>query len=231
MKKLLNEEMMNTRDIGGYETESDFKRIKYNKLIRSNVPIFLSEDSIKYLLDNNINVAIDLRNDAEVKEKVSILKKDKRFKYYHCKINGDGRIPKSKEMVSNSYLEMAEGFETIYRIFKIILNSEDNGIIYFCNAGKDRTGIVTALIMLLAGISEDDIVKDYLLSAIYLEDMLKSYTSDNKNLADIIIPKEEFIREFIDIFKSKYYSIENYMKKIGFDRTEIEKIKRNILEK
>lgn len=231
MKKILDDEMLNTRDIGGYETTDGLKRIKYNKLIRSNVPTELSEVNLTYLLDNNINIVIDLRNDTEIKEKVAVFKNDSRFKYYHFQVNGLGRIPENKEDVPNSYLEMTEGFDVIYNIFKIILDSEDNGVIYFCNAGKDRTGVITALIMMLVGIGKEDIIKDYVLSSEYLNDLLNAFIKNNESLRDIVIPRKEFMEKFILLFNDKYESIEKYLNLVGFDYSEIEMIKEKLLEK
>lgn len=231
MKKILDDEMLNTRDIGGYETTDGLKKIKYNKLIRSNVPTELSEVNLTYLLENNINIAIDLRNDTEIKEKVAVFKNDSRFKYYHFQVNGLGRIPKNKKDVSNSYLEMTEGFDVIYNIFKIILDGADNGVIYFCNAGKDRTGVITALIMMLVGIGKEDIIKDYVLSSEYLNDLLNAFIKDNECLRDIVIPRKEFMEKFILLFNDKYESIEKYLNLVGFDYSEIEMIKEKLLEK
>ena len=57
---------------------------------------------------------------------------------------------------------MLEGKDAIYKIFKIISNSE-SGVIYYCNAGKDRTGLITALILKLLDVSNDQIIQDYIL--------------------------------------------------------------------
>ena len=85
------------------------------------------------------------------------------------------------------------------KIFKLI-NIAEAGIIYYCNAGKDRTGVVTALIQMLFNVEEKDIIADYLLSSVYLDDFLQEYIrkSNCENLKEIIIPKQEFMQKFIE---------------------------------
>ena len=50
---------------------------------------------------------------------------------------------------------------------KVIANT-DGGVIFHCTAGKDRTGIVAALMLLLAGVVEEDIMADYMTTYAYI---------------------------------------------------------------
>ena len=35
------------------------------------------------------------------------------------------------------------------------------GLLFHCTAGKDRTGVVAMLMLKLAGVSDDDVIRDY----------------------------------------------------------------------
>ena len=82
-------------------------------------------------------------------------------------------------------------------ILETILNTASN-VMYFCTAGKDRTGVVSALLLKRLGISEDVIVEDYMKSKDNLLDMLTAYVKNHPEVdIDIIIPQEDNIRQVL----------------------------------
>jgi protein-tyrosine phosphatase len=85
-------------------------------------------------------------------------------------------------------------------ILNTILNATSN-VMYFCTAGKDRTGVVSALLLKRLGISEDVIIEDYMKSKENLLDMLTAYVKNHPEVdIDIIIPQEENIRHILENF-------------------------------
>ena len=224
MKRYLENTIKNMRDIGGHVTED--KKVKYGKLIRSNLPITITKDDIDFLKQMGIKTIIDLRSKDETNKVVSAFENNPFFDVFHYEISGGEKIPDSPENVPISYMQMLEQKESIYHIFKK-LAEEENGIIYFCNAGKDRTGVVTALILMALGVKKEDIISDYVLSAKYLKDMLDTFAShyDKENIREIITPKEEYMRKFLQYFNKKYNNINQYLYKIGITDNEIHVIK------
>lgn len=82
-------------------------------------------------------------------------------------------------------------------ILDTILNATSN-VMYFCTAGKDRTGTVSALLLKRLGASEDIIVDDYMKSKENLMNMLTAYVKDHPEVdIEIIIPQEENIRKLL----------------------------------
>ena len=158
MIRYLKNSIENMRDIGGYKSCLG-NRVKIGRIIRSNLPIKLSKDDLEMLNKMAIKTVIDLRSKEEVEIKKSIFEHNKNFKVYHAEINIGMDIPKTQELVAKSYMEILNLHEEIKKVFEILGNNER--ILYFCNAGKDRTGVVTALILKLLGVSEEDIIKDY----------------------------------------------------------------------
>lgn len=224
MRRFLLSNTFNTRDLGGYAIDYG-KVTAYKVFIRSDEPIQVSDDDIELLLDNNITIIVDLRSDDEVQLKPCALKNNKKFEYYHCKMYGDGRVPISAEDVPNSYLEMVDDSETILDIMRVFVKSK-RGVLYHCASGKDRTGVVSALLLLLAGVCETDILADYHISQVYLNSMLKQFCKTNKNINEnIVIPKIEHMERFLDMFKQKYSSIEEYFSQIGLTDSEILELK------
>ena len=229
MKRYLQNSIENMRDIGGYTAGN--KKVKYGKLIRSNLPANVTPEDLKVLKEIGVKTVIDLRSEEEVEKAGSVFEKNPCFKLLHYKLKGGGKIPENAESVPISYMQMLEGKESIYSIFKEISKGE-NGIIYFCNAGKDRTGVITALLLMTLGVKNEDIIEDYALSENYLQDMLDkiAQASKPKDVKEIITPKAKYMEKFLQYFHEKYGSVNQYLQEIGITEEEINKIKENCIE-
>ena len=92
--------------------------------------------------------------------------------------------------------------DNMNNIVNTILNADSN-VMYFCNAGKDRTGVVTAIILFKLGYEKQYIINDYLLSAANLESELQLFVDNNPDVdINVITPKAEYIEEFLDWYQT-----------------------------
>ena len=165
------------------------------RYIRSDAPLCLTEEEIQWLLDNHITTLVDLRSAQELEHKPCPLQDVAGFTYYHIPVTGGGDTPKSREHLYEVYRGMVDA--QMDTILETILNAASN-VMYFCTAGKDRTGVVSALLLKRLGISEEVIVEDYMKSKDNLLDMLTSYVKNHPEVdIDIIIPQEENIRQVL----------------------------------
>ena len=74
------------------------------------------------------------------------------------------------------------------KIIDTIMNSKSN-VMYFCTAGKDRTGVVSAVLLRKLGYSDEVIIEDYMKSKENLLDMLTAYVKEHPEVdIEIIIP-------------------------------------------
>ncbi len=166
------------------------------RFIRSDAPLCLTEEEIQWLLDNDISTLVDLRSAKELERTPCPLQNMAGFTYYHLPVTGGGDTPKSREHLHAVYRGMVDGQMDI--ILETILNAASN-VMFFCTAGKDRTGVVSALLLKRLGISEDVIVEDYMKSKDNLLDMLTTYVKNHPEVnLDIIIPQEENIRKILE---------------------------------
>ena len=214
------------RDIGGYKN-NEGRVVKLGKLIRSNLPINLSNEDISIINKMGINTIIDLRSYEEIKTRKSIFEGNKDFNIYHIGMNIGKDIPEKEEFVSKSYIEMLTLQKEIKKIFEIL--SKSDRIIYFCNAGKDRTGVITALILKLLGVSEKDIIDDYMYTKIFMKEILKEYANNNTKILNIITPKRIYMEKFLEEFENLYGSIEKYLSLIGIEENIIKNIKQKFI--
>lgn len=159
------------------------------RYIRSDAPVNLTDGEIQWLIDNNITTIVDLREDEEILKKPCNLSMMSGFQYYHLPVTGGGDIPKSREHLHIVYKQMID--EQMNKIIDTIMNANSN-VMYFCTAGKDRTGVVSAIILRKLGYSDDIIIEDYMKSKDNLMDMLTSYVKDHPEVdIEIIIPRVE----------------------------------------
>ena len=168
------------------------------RFIRSDVPNRITEKEVQWLIDHNVTTVIDLRDNKEREQKKCQLINNKRFQYYCMPVTGGNSIPKSVDDVSKSYLKMAD--EQMDKIINTISKSEAN-VLYFCNAGKDRTGVVSAILLYKMGMSLDYIIKDYMESKNNLKNILEEYAKQFPDInIDIITPHERYIQEFLESY-------------------------------
>ena len=174
------------------------------RYIRSDLPNNLTDNDIEWLKEHNFSKIIDLRSLEEIKENPSIFVHRKDFCYKHMPVTGHGIIPANKNLVIDSYIEMVDS--NLFQIIEEIERSDENTM-YFCTAGKDRTGIVSALLLKRANAKEESIVSDYMQSYENLKAVIQKIVSTNKDIdIEILTPKEEYICGFLKEMETRLFS-------------------------
>ena len=169
------------------------------RYIRSDVPASVTREDIQWLLEHNIRTVVDLRSLEEKERKPCPLESCAGFKYYHLSVTGGNSIPAVPEMVHKSYISMVDA--QMDRILELVENSPSN-VLYFCNAGKDRTGVVSALLLMRMGVADADIVKDYVMSGRNLRQMLEEYAAANPKVdIRVITPCAAYMEDFLKAYR------------------------------
>lgn len=222
----LLETTLNTRDLGGYETRGG-KHTNYEVFLRSDEVLRPSQRDQDFLLEKGITTIIDMRGDAAVKKMPSpfaLLA----FSYFHIPIEEGSGIPVSCRAVPGSYMEIAKA-RHMNEVFHC-LAAAPCGALFHCSAGKDRTGVVSAILLLLAKVREEEIVENYRLTEIYSQ---RRFAWAQKNLPDIdiqiLLPKETYMIQFLRLFHKAYGSAQGYLKRIGISAEEIRLLKNKLL--
>lgn len=166
------------------------------RYIRSDVPVQVSERERAWLLEHDVTTIVDLRTDEERLRKPCPLAEDGRFGY-HCRpVTGGDVVPPSVDEVPASYIRMAD--ERLMETIDLIVSAPSN-VLYFCNAGKDRTGVVSAILLHRAGMPAEYIVGDYLKSRENLRERLAAFARQEPTVdIRVITPCERYIREFLE---------------------------------
>ncbi|MBR3768469.1 MAG: tyrosine-protein phosphatase [Clostridia bacterium] len=183
LKRIRLKKLKNTRDLGNFPT-SNGKRIRPKLLIRSGHLAKASHEDISCLCnDYNLGTVIDLRIDAEIKEKnyslpdgvnyihiplldkayLGITRDEYSLQSWFNLFKDTNRKPEDIFYEMYDLLVFGErSKELIPQIFDILLNSGDKAVLWHCSAGKDRVGVVTMLILLALGVDRDLIIQDFM---------------------------------------------------------------------
>lgn len=165
------------------------------RFIRSDVPIKITSEETEWLVDNHITTIVDLREEEERVKKTCPLEYDNRFQYQNLPVTGGNKIPDNVEEVASSYVRMVDA--QMKHIIEVIWNASSN-VMYFCNAGKDRTGVVSAILLHKMGMDDEYIIQDYMKSKNNLMDILMKFAAENPKVdINILIPHRQYIQEFL----------------------------------
>ncbi len=227
MKRYLLGTNENLRDLGGFIT-SKGEETKYFKFIRSDLPQNFKQEDVDFLKKNNITTVIDLRKEEECLKEENCLKKY--FDYYNISLIGD-KFPNKEEDIASGYINILDDFENIKKVLKIILSSK-GGIIYNCTAGKDRTGVISMLLLIIADIPESDIIADYEVSYTYIRGFIRKLHNINSEWPAFVGRSNmETMEQTLEQFYKKYGNIDNYLKLIKLSQKEIVKLKKMLISK
>ena len=225
MKSLL-ETTQNTRDLGGYLRINGEKTRPF-RFLRSDKPAHPSQADFQFLLSHGITTVIDLREESAVNRLENPFANHPGFFWHHCPIQEGSSIPESVEAVPGSYLQIAES-PGAAEAFRVMASAPD-GVLFHCSAGKDRTGTLAAILLTLAQVPEETIVSDYLITGECIRERLDLVHQRFPELdMDIVTPLPGHIRGFLDLWKSKYRTAENYLHTIGLTDGQMDNLRKKL---
>lgn len=170
----------NLRDLGGYEAAGGTVTA-WGRLYRSDCPARLSDGEWETLRGLGIGTLVDLRSSAERLDKPVQAPED--MAYFHCPLLGEKQSADTVEAASREYMRsmsldyadlMERSLDGVARVLNVVAEAlrDGGGVVFFCTAGKDRTGIIAACILHLCGVADDDVVADYCLTEVYNADVV-----------------------------------------------------------
>ena len=150
-RNLFIDGVSNVRDIGGYDSYLvENGKIRQGLFFRGAQLDDITTDGIKELLNLGIRYEIDIRNSEDM---VSPFKDNTTYpiNYIGIEIRNDTSTER--------FFEFNDEYKTI---FTIIESAEEHPVYLHCQAGADRTGLMSSILLALLGASYEDIAKDFL---------------------------------------------------------------------
>lgn len=241
--------ILNFRDIGGISSAEN-RKIRSGIIFRSANPDNITKEDLKLLHSLNIKTIIDLRGPLEQKKRKQSLNHidilslpldfqqitEERLKPYLGKKGSEKEI---SDISNGLYLDILDATQVIFsRVLETLLSNDRSPVLIHCQAGKDRTGIITALILLTLGTERQLIINDFMRSNDELMPFFKKTLLKRKILSLGFFPSDAIlfavtlrkrnIESVIDRITDHYGGIEGFIKDSGFDMSRMAELKEKL---
>jgi protein-tyrosine phosphatase len=221
------ERAFNFRDLGGYRS-SYGGQVRWRRVFRADSLATLSDLDHQVLADLSIATVVDLRTFTEV-ERMGKIRESAAYAYHHLPMADV--LPdttdvnwSSPEFVASRYGEMlGDAGACLRATLELAADPLSYPLVFHCAAGKDRTGIVSLVILSLLGVSREDIVADYMRTRPAMERMVADLTRESPERAELLAPhlpaitatREGNMLGLMRLIDDRYGSVEDYCKQIG----------------
>lgn len=225
----------NFRDLGGYRTE-DGRTVHRGRVFRSDSLSFMSDADVGHVLDVlGVRTVVDLRAGHEVDQFSHGPLEAHGVHFRHMPIVDETRGPIEPAgadagpprllPLDEVYLLMLERFgDRFAGVLRVIADPGNHPVVFHCAAGKDRTGIVAALVLGLLGVPDDVIAADYALTA----DRMPVLVLRHRNRAAlqegaIEVGGEHFqadaaaMHGVLDELRTRFGGVEGYVRSVGIE--------------
>ncbi|MEA5002236.1 MAG: tyrosine-protein phosphatase [Christensenella sp.] len=226
----------NVRDLGGYPADED-KTTKCKSFLRADSLANLSADDRKFLYDYGVRLVIDLRAETETQRNPDAID-HQAMEYVNFPLLDNiqssflqGKMPSD---MSEMYIRLIENSKTTFAAVLRKLAECEGCALYHCTAGKDRTGIITMLLLKLVGVSDDVIIADYSVTEEYMQPVFvqqkKMVQAAGIEVPDFVFQsKPTFMQKLMDYMKEHYKTVEKYLLQAGLNETVIEQLKHKLV--
>jgi protein-tyrosine phosphatase len=227
-RRLALEGAWNFRDLGGY-VGAGGRPVRWRRLFRADGLDRLTAADIEQVAALGLRTVIDLRTGDEVSK--GRLSTDAGDVNWHHLPMLDVLPPREDyngwvgpEYVADQYLAMLQSAEdSVSSFLGLLADPGSYPLVYHCFAGKDRTGVLTALILGLLGVEDHEIISDYALSKLAMEQLLEWLRQEYAtNVADIessaaaiVAAEPETMAMFLSRFRDAYGSFDAYAASVG----------------
>ncbi len=222
------ENIVNCRDMGGYAAKGGAVT-QFGRLFRCGMPRNPVPQDMEKIESLGIKTVIDLRGDVEATERPSVFLNRPDFDYKQISLlevnPADSDYPALlKDIYKMSVDNYGENFAGAVRA----IVSSRTPLMFHCFLGKDRTGMLAAFLLELAGVSREDIIADYQVSGTYLEPFYLGESKKNDGLIwehddDHLRSEPHNIVELFEYLEAKYGGVAGYLTCFGSTREEIER--------
>jgi protein-tyrosine phosphatase len=221
------EGLLNVRDLGGHPIAGGGET-RFGAYVRADNVERLTDAGWQALVDYGVHTVVDLRYESERQvDPPADLPITSIHRPLVPDLHAEGREtinaltltlepPESTRAV---YLEFLSRYRDRFGEAVTSIASADGGgaVLFHCMGGKDRTGLIAALLLSLAGVERDAIAADYAVSAGNLRPMLDAWIDAAEDDGDRVLrtrisasPAEAMLG-VLDALDERYGGAENYL--------------------
>ncbi|WP_405164920.1 tyrosine-protein phosphatase [Nocardia sp. NBC_01499] len=234
------ERLHNFRDLGGYPTE-DGQVLRWGRLYRSDSLGKLRGADWERFLNLGVTAVIDLRYPWEIEAKGRVPQHESlvyhNLSIEHRPYDQAGLAPDIPvgPYLAERFLEVAyDGVAEIRQALKVLATA-DGPVVFHCAAGKDRTGLLAALVLTLLGVPEEQIIEDFARTELATERFIADWRAANPG-RELTWPgygraPAEVMRLFLAALATEHGSARGYTTELlGVDDDLVAALRRTLLE-
>lgn len=230
--------LVNFRDLGGHPTVEG-RTTRHGRVFRSDSVHKATPDDIDRLLDLGVRRVIDLRTDHERESDGSVHGRHGDIEVHSVALL-DSTVPhEAGEQIdlTTIYLHILRDRGTVLIEAVRLLVTGDGAAVFQCTAGKDRTGVLAAVLLSSVGVPDEHIVADYERSASAMPALIAWYRA---NLPDaplvaradagdasgrMLSASAALMQPFLAALRDEYGSAERYLLDHGLAADELRRLK------
>jgi protein tyrosine/serine phosphatase len=242
-RRIRLENAFNFRDVGGVAV-ADGGRVRRGRVYRSDGLHRVAAGDIEVLARLGIADVFDLRSDSELARDGLGPFVGEHARHHHVPLVKRSLSPFDREIdwrtvnLRDRYVEMLEeGGPSIRAIFDALAESRDAPIVFHCSGGKDRTGVVAALVQRTLGVSDDVVIDDYAISERHLRTAATDPRSgldglglDEAAIAYLTSSPPERMRYTLAELDRRWGSTSGYLRSIGVTEQTEDAIRTRLVE-
>lgn len=234
----------NVRELGGYDTPTGPTRA--HRFLRAGGTRSLTPSDLQAMRDWGVTRVIDLRSVGESPRITCTLSRQpwvtwENVPLYDVDISAPTMMPSGgiDNYLVSSYLHMLAGGDAIRRVFEFCAKARpDECVLFHCAAGMDRTGMVSMLLLGLAGVPRHQIVADYAYSFGSVTEVDAAVEAQLGGRASVQSPLEmgflvavriEAIAAVYDTVVQTHGSVESYLKSCGIPSHVLDTVRRHLV--
>jgi protein-tyrosine phosphatase len=233
----------NFRDMGGLVT-TDGRTVRHGVFFRSDDLVRLTTEELSALRAMGIRTVVDLRSVDEVDRRGSADWDGWGVVHHHFPLMDLLPPPKASDAAwadpartADVYLDMTSGAASRPELWRALAEASRAPFVVHCVAGRDRTGVVVAVLLGLLSVEPDEIAADYALSGrrmVSYRQWLREQkpgvlAAANVNEDAIVVTPPEVMHLFFKRFADHYGSFDEYAARLGIVG-EVATLRQNLLE-
>jgi protein-tyrosine phosphatase len=232
----------NFRDLGGYPAP-DGRRTRWRRLFRADGLSTLSEGDFSILGELGIRNVIDLRTSLEVESR-GRFPDHEAISYHHLPLTdtlpGAEDVPAWDDagFVARRYASYLDGeAPSVGAVLRLLADPSNLPAVFHCSVGKDRTGVLAAIVLGFLGVPDDVIVDDYALSSRAMSrilDRLRAEYPDSEEVvarfAPVILSVEpRSMAGFLGEIRARHGSWDDMARQLGLAST-VDRLRQTLLQ-
>lgn len=232
-------ELLNARDLGGLPSESG-EQTAWHRVVRADNLNKLAPSGVAALIAYGVRTIIDLRDPRELEKFPNPLAATPppgvAFINVPLICDVEWEAARDPARRAEGYVLTARlSHANIARAIAAVSDASAGGVVIHCHAGKERTGIVAALLLSLAGAPDDTVAGDWVASDEYLQPLYEEWLAGETDRAirakraEGFITHAEHILDVLAFVRREHGDVDGYLVAGGLTVDQLGRVRRRLL--